>query len=133
MTLLATWNKPWKCCKKIVSYLCKGLCARWVPKEFTSVHKQAHLKAFSEFIDCHASDETFNKCLVTDVILVHYHMPKSREHPWNGIILATREQKNCIMATVFWDVDRVILEDCMHKGTSINSGAYVDTLHKLKD
>ena len=37
-----------------------------------------------------------------------------------------------IMATVFWDIEGVILVDFMPKGTTINSDAYIDTLRKLK-
>ena len=36
------------------------------------------------------------------------------------------------MATVFWDIEEVILVDFMPKGTTINSDVYIDTLRKLK-
>ncbi|GFS98568.1 hypothetical protein TNCV_2987021 [Trichonephila clavipes] len=36
------------------------------------------------------------------------------------------------MATVFWDRCRVLLEDSMPQGTTINLGAYCATLRKLR-
>ncbi|GFW45206.1 HTH_48 domain-containing protein [Trichonephila clavipes] len=40
--------------------------------------------------------------------------------------------KRKIMATVFWDRRGVLLVDFMPNGTAINSGAYCETLRKLR-
>ena len=60
-----------------------------------------------------------------------------KDHLWNGATPRVKKFKSQhsagkIMATVFWDIEGVILADFMSQGTTINSDVYTDTLRKLK-
>ena len=114
------------------------VCARWVPRQLTDAHKQARLEACLELLECHAGDETFFQLIVTRDGFITMSL-SLREHPWNGVTLALKVQRNSsvcarleFMETVFWDVEGVILVDFMPQRTTINLDVYVGTLRKLK-
>ena len=117
------------------------VCTRWVPRQLLDFHKQARFEACSELIECHRSDKTFLSRIVTgDETWVHHYEPLSKRssmewrHPTSPRAKKFKSQRSAgkIMATVFWDIEGVILVDFMPKGTTINSDAYIDTLRKLK-
>ena len=117
------------------------VCARWVPRQLLDFHKQARFEACSELTECHKSDKTFLSHIVTgDETWVHHYEPESRRssmewrHPTSPRVKKFKSQRSAgkIMATVFWDIEGVILVDFMPKGTAIHSDVYIDTLHKLK-
>ena len=104
-------------------------------------HKQARFEACSELIECHRSDKTFLSRIVTgDETWVHHYEPQLKRssmewrHPTSPRAKKFKSQRSAgkIMATVFWDIEGVILVDFMPKGTTINSDAYINTLRKLK-
>ena len=117
------------------------VCTRWVLRQLLDFHKQARFEACSELIECHRSDKTFLSRIVTgDETWVHHYEPQSKRssmkwrHPTSPRAKKFKSQRSAgkIMATVFWDIEGVILIDFMPKGTTINSDAYIDTLRKLK-
>ena len=117
------------------------VCARWVPRQLLDFHKQARFEACSELIECHKSDKTFLSRIVTgDETWVHHYESESKRssmewrHPTSPRVKKFKSQRSAgkIMATVFWDIEGVILVDFMPKGTTINSDVYIDTLRKLK-
>ena len=104
-------------------------------------HEQARFKACSELIECHKSDKTFVSLIVTgDETWIYHYEPESKRssikwrHPTSPRVKKFKSQRLArkIMATVFWDIEGVILVDFMPKGTTITSDVYIDTLRKLK-
>ena len=104
-------------------------------------HEQARFEACSELIECHKSDKTFLSRIVTgDGTGVHHYEPELKRssmemrHPTSPRVKKFKSQCSAgkIMATVFWDIEGVILVGFMPKGSTINSDVYIDTLRKLK-
>ena len=117
------------------------VCARWVPRQLTEVHKQFRLEACSEFLEYCQSDKTFLHRIVTgDETWVHHFEPESKRasmewrHPTSPRSKKFKSQQSAgkVMVTVFWDSVGVILIDFMSKGTTIDSDVYINTLKKLK-
>ena len=105
------------------------VCARWFPRQLLDFHKRARFEACSELIECHKSDKTFLSRIVTrDETWVHHYEPESKRssmewrHPTSPRVKKFKSQHSAgkIMATVFWDIEGVILVDFMPKGTTIN-------------
>ena len=98
------------------------VCARWVPRQLLDFHKKARFEACSELIECHRSDKTFLSRIVTgDETWVHHYEPQSKRssmewrHPTSPRAKKFKSQRSAgkIMATVFWDIEGVILVDFM--------------------
>ena len=115
--------------------------ARWVPRQLTDAHKQAHLEACLELLECHASDETFFKLIVTgDETFVHHYEPESMRASMEWRYPSSPRAKEFkslrlpgkVMTTVFWDVEGVILVDFMLQVATINLDTYIGILRKLK-
>ena len=117
------------------------VCARWVPRQLTEVHKLSHLEACSEFLEyCH-SDKIFLQRIVTeDETWVHHFESESKRasmewrHPISPCSKKFKNQQSAgkLMVTAFWDSVGVILVDFVSKGTTTNLDVYIDTLKKLK-
>ena len=115
------------------------VCARWVPRQLTEVHKQSRLEPCSELLEyCH-SDKTFLQRIVTgDETWVHHFKPESKKasvewhHPTSPLSKKFKSQHSArkVMVTVFWDSVGVILIEFMSKGAAINSDVYIDTFKK---
>ena len=117
------------------------VCTRWGPRQLLDFHKQARFEACSELIECHKSDKSFLSRIVTgDETWIRHYEPESKRssmewrHPMSPRVKKFKSQRSAgkSMATVFWDIEGVILTDFMPKGTTVNSDVYVDTLRKLK-
>ena len=115
------------------------VCAKWVQRQLTDVHKQSRLEACSELLKyCH-SDKNFLQRIVTgDETWVHHFEPESKRaskewhHPTSPRSKKFKSQQSAgkVMVTVFWDSVGVILVEFMCNGATINSDVYIDTVEK---
>ena len=117
------------------------VCAGCVRRHLTNAHKQTRLEACLELLECHEGDETFFKLIVTeDETWAHHYKPESKRAfmKWRYPSSPRAKKFNTlhsggkVMATVFCDVEGVILVNCIPQITTINSDAYVGSLRKLK-
>ena len=114
------------------------VCARWVPKQVTELHKQerGHLpKTFESlwfFLDrIITGDETWVR---------HYEPERKRQsmewkHPQSPCKKKFKTQPSAgkLMLTVFWNSQGPVLEHYQERGTTINSARYSEMLtDKLK-
>lgn len=53
-------SKPWKCCKNCERGFAK-VCANWVLKQLTDVHKEACFERSLELLECYKGDQSFVK------------------------------------------------------------------------
>lgn len=118
------------------------VCARWVPRKLTDNDKERRKAICSELVARFDADgDKFLGRIVTgDETWLHHFDPESKRQSmeWHHVT-SPRTKKfkvtssaGKVMATVFWDMQGVILVDIMPRGTTINSESYVCTLQKLQ-
>lgn len=119
----------------------KKVCARWVPKELTPEHKRKRLECAKKNLERLASEPDFFENIITgDETWVHYDTPETKRQSmtWKHTESPTAKKfKKTIsakktMASVFWDVQGVVLCEFLPKGETINANRYIETLEKLK-
>ncbi len=118
---------------------CKGY-ARWVPKELMPEHKRKRLECARKNLECLATEPDFFDVITADETWVHYDTPQTKRQSmtWKHTELPIAKKfKKTIsakktMASVFWDVQGVILCKFLLKGETINANQYIETLEKLK-
>ena len=117
------------------------VCARWVPRQLMPDHKAERLNCCRELLQLSQCDETFLGRIVTgDETWIHHYEPKSKRqsmewrHPSSPKTKKFKTEKSAgkVMATVFWDIQGVILVDFLPKGTNVNSDRYTEALKRLK-
>lgn len=119
------------------------VCAKWVPRSLTAEHRMQRTTMSADLLErFDAEGEAFLSRIVTgDETWVHHFEPETKRqsmewhHPQSPRTkkFKTTPSARKVMVTVFWDSEGVILVDVMPRGTTINSEAYVKTLHKLKN
>ena len=119
------------------------VCARWVPKQLTQLHKQQRLDICQKHLDRYGNerDVFLNRIVTGDETWVHHYEPESKrqsmewKHPNSPCKKKFKSQPSAgkLMLTVFWDSQGVVLEHYQEKGITINSARYSEMLiDKLK-
>jgi len=117
-------------------------CSRWIPRHLTEDHKKnrkgaflAHLLHFNghseDFLEqIITGDETWvhQYCAETKVQSVAWKLPRSPTIKK----FKTSTSSGKLMATVFWDMNFVLLLHFSPPNETVNSAAYQVTLQKLK-
>jgi histone-lysine N-methyltransferase SETMAR len=120
----------------------RKVCARWVPRQLLPPQKEARMGTSLAFLlRYEAEGEEFLRRIVTgDETWVHHFEPQSKaesmtwKHPQSPVTKKFKVARSAgkIMATVFWDMEGVLLVDYTPKGETINAAAYEQSLMRLK-
>jgi histone-lysine N-methyltransferase SETMAR len=118
------------------------VCARWVPRMLTDVHKAERKRISSELLQQYEQpgDNFLSRIITGDESWVHYYEPETKRQSmeWRHDTsprpkkFKTQASAGKVMVTVFWDIRGVVLVDFLAKGSTINSEQYISTLKKLK-
>lgn len=119
------------------------VCARWVPKQLTQLHKQTRLDICKQHLDRYVNerDNFFDRIITGDETWIHHYEPESKrqsmewKHPNSPSKKKFKTQPSVgkLMLTVFWDSQGPVLEHYQERGTTINSVRYSEMLTaKLK-
>lgn len=120
----------------------RKLCARWVPKMLTDVHKTKRLGSALTFLERYHNDgDDFLSQIVTgDETWVAYVTPESKQQSmeWRHsnsprkVKFKQTISARKIMCTVFWDRKGVLLVEFLPRNETINAAGYCKTLHNLR-
>ena len=110
------------------------VCARWVPKQLTEMHKRTRLDTWQKHLDRYGNewDIFLDRTIAGDEIRVHHYEPESKrqsmewkhpQSPWKKKF-KTQPSAGKLMLTVFWDSRGPVLEHYQERGTTINSVRY---------
>jgi histone-lysine N-methyltransferase SETMAR len=119
----------------------RKLVSLWVPKFLTAEQKRNRVQ-FCEWNLQRLYDDPdyFSRVITGNETWVHYYDPESREASkewrWPGEKPGERAKSQIsagkVMATVFWDMDGILLVDYLPPKTTITSAQYAETLGKLR-
>ena len=114
------------------------VCARWVPKQLTELHKQMHVDICRKHLDHYGNERDIflDRIITGDETWVHHYEPESKQQimEWKYPQLPckkkfkTQPSAENLMLTVFWDSQGPVLEHHQEKGTTINSARYSEIL-----
>src|SRR5215469_9882069 len=120
----------------------RKVCARWVPKQLSEVHKDTRMGlSLTHLSRYHVEGEEFLERIVTgDETWMHYATPETKRDSMTWKHFGSppvRKFKSVpsakkLMATVFWDCRGVILVDFLPGGEHINAARYCETLDRLR-
>lgn len=119
------------------------LTCRWVPKALTPHMKHSRAEICRELLDkMEEVGEPFLQQIVTgDEKWFSYYQPESKQESqeWRKVgsppplKIKTEPSTRKRMATVFWDVQGILLIEWLPEGTTVNSAYYCKILTKLKE
>lgn len=119
------------------------VCARWVPKMLSAHQKRERVESCREFLDrCGEQREKVMAQIVTgDETWVYHYEPESKQESMQWHKKGTPPPKKYkvsqsagkIMATIFWDIEGILLIDYKERGVSITGEYYASLLEKLKE
>jgi len=114
------------------------VCARWIPKQLTMLHKQTRFDICQQNLDHYdkEGDAFLDKIVTGDETWVHHYDPgcKSQimewKHPQSPIRKNIKSQPSAgkLMLAVFWDSQGPILEHYQERGSTINNAHYSEML-----
>ncbi|GFV95630.1 histone-lysine N-methyltransferase SETMAR [Trichonephila clavipes] len=120
----------------------RKLCARWVPKLLTEGHKKKRMGFALDFLTryAEAGDEFLDHIVTGEETWVYHHTPESKQQSMQWRHSNSPKAKKCktsisakkIMASVFWDIQGILLLEFMPPGMTINAAAYCQTLKRLR-
>ena len=120
----------------------RKLWARWVPKMLTDDQETKRMGSAVKFLTRYAQegDEFLDSTVTGDETLGFHHTPESKQqslqwrhtHSPRTKKFKTSISVKKIMVSVFWDRKGILLVNFMPPGTTINAGAYCDTLAWLQ-
>jgi histone-lysine N-methyltransferase SETMAR len=120
---------------------CQKVSARWVPKELTEHHKAQRMGVSLNNLLCYKEHPAFLDSFVAgDETWVHHITPETKrkstmwKHPSSPTAKKFKVTTSVckVMATVFWDMNGILLVDFIHKNETINADCYIQTLQKLR-
>ena len=121
----------------------RKLSAKWVPKRLKADQKRQRCQSSKQLLECFRRDPNdFLSPWVTmdEAWLYHYDLEtKQQSMEWRHSG-STRPKKfrvqkfgGKVLASIFWDQDRILLIDYFSKGQNINAEYYSSLLRQLKD
>ena len=111
----------------------RKVCARWVPKELTVVHKRQRVEVVTQFARRYEEDPSFLERIVTgDETWVHHYDPESKRQSmeWRHSSFPTQKKfkrqpsAKKVTLTLFWDMHGPILMHFQAHGQTVNSANY---------
>ncbi|UYV80702.1 hypothetical protein LAZ67_19001447 [Cordylochernes scorpioides] len=120
----------------------RKVCARWVPRLLSEIHKQQRMEAVRAFLEMHRRDrdQLITRIVTGDESWVHHSTPETKRQSmmWKKPEeSAPKKAKVSIsagkfMAIVFWDCKGVLLVDYLPPNTTVNAARYCEVLSKLR-
>ena len=114
------------------------VCASWIPKQLTMLHKQMHLDIYQQNLDHYdkEGDAFLDRIITGDETWVHHYEPECKrqimewKHPQSPIREKFKGQPSAgkLMLIVFWDSQGPILEHYQERSSKINSSRYSEML-----
>jgi len=113
------------------------VCAWWVPKEFTVVHKRQHMEVATQFIRRYEEDPSIlERTVIGDKTWIYHCHPESKRqsmewrHPSSPAQKKFKRQPSTkkVMLTLFWDMYGPILVYFQVHGQTVNSTNYCEML-----
>ena len=105
------------------------VCARWIPKQLTMLHKQTRLDICQQNLDRYEKegDAFLDRIITGDETWVHHYEPEckrlstERKHLQSPIRKEVKSQPTAgkLLLTVFWGSQGPILEHYQEKGSTI--------------
>ena len=109
----------------------RKVCARWVPKQLTDVHKTNRLNTCRRHLERYENEgNNFIERIVTgDETWVHHYEPESKRQSmsWKHTDspdtkkFKTRPSAGKLLLTVFWDSRGPVLEHYLERGSTVTS------------
>lgn len=119
----------------------KKLCARWVPRLLTDLHKENRVTTSKQCLALINSNPNFFSQLITmDETWLHHYTPETKQQSMQWTEKGGSAPKKAkampsagkVMASVFWDTRGIIMIDYLEKGRTITGAHYVNQLDQLK-
>lgn len=120
----------------------RKVCARWVPRELTTDHKNNRMAAAIEFLTRYQEEgeAMLDRIITGDETWVHHFTPSTKKQTmvWKTVDEPTPKKFKTVpsagkvMCTVFWNAKGVILQEYLEPGTTITAERYCQTLHNLR-
>jgi histone-lysine N-methyltransferase SETMAR len=116
--------------------------ARWVPKMLTAAQREMRVVLSQENLDLLNADSIkfFDSLVTGDETWVHYYDPETKNESmqWKHLDsppprkFRTQPSAGKLMATVFWDIEGLLLLEWMPNKTTITGTTYAQTLRNLR-
>jgi hypothetical protein len=104
------------------------VCARWVPQQLTDALKEQWKTICSELLEWfeNVGDNFLTRIVTGDETWLHYYEPETKRQSveWHHANSPRKKKVRAapsagkVMATVFWDMEGLLLVDIMPKGTT---------------
>jgi histone-lysine N-methyltransferase SETMAR len=118
------------------------VCARWVPRFLTPIHRSDRVDISRENLDRIRADTNnfYSRCVTGDETWLYHFDPESKQesmqwkHAQSPTPTKFRTQASAgkVMATIFWDAQGVIHMDYLPHKTTITGQYYADLLLRLR-
>lgn len=118
------------------------VCARWVPKQLTDLHKEMRMGiSLTHLMRYNMEGDNFLSRLITgDETWVHYATAENKRDSMTWKHIASPPVRKFkispsakkIMASVFWDHKGPLLVDFLERGNTVNAEQYCKTLDRLR-
>ncbi len=118
------------------------LSARWVPKNLTDDHRKARMAAALEFFTLYQEEgeALFDRIVTGDECWIHAYTPETKKQSKEWLEKGSRPPKKFkreratekVFATVFWDVEGVLLVEFQPPKVSQTKEHALDILWKLR-
>lgn len=121
----------------------RKVSARWVPKLLNDAQKKFRVDCARSFIKrCGDDPDSIYQQIVTgDETMVLYFDPESKTESmeWRcpneprPIKAKVQQSRRKIMATVFWDLQGILMVDFKEEGTTVNARYYATLMERLRE
>lgn len=117
--------------------------ARWVPRMLTPFDKQRRVECCQAFLDLvkGKEEETISRIVTCDETWIRQWDPESKQESMQWKFkgekpprkFKVRPSAGKLMATVFWDVEGILMIDYLPKNTTMNADYYANLLDQLRE
>jgi len=121
----------------------KMLCARWVPRLFTTDQKRTRMKISEQCLERFNKNKTdfLRRFITMDETWIHHYTPESKQRSkqWKEAGCSAPKKTRSVpsagkvMASVFWDAEGILFIDYLEKGETITGAYYSNILTRLDE
>lgn len=119
----------------------RKVCAHWVPRVLSDMHKNQHFEAALSFLQRYSTDgpQFLSRIITGDESWVQHYTPETKRtsNEWRHKNSPQPKKAKTIpavqkvMLTVFFDSEGVVYSEFTPRGTTINAASYCNTLKKV--
>lgn len=117
--------------------------ARWVPRMLTPFDKQRRVESCQTFLDMVKGneEEIISRVVTGDETWIRQWDPESKQESMQWKFkgekpprkFKVRPSAGKLMATIFWDVEGILMIDYLPKNTTMNAAYYANLLDRLRE